>query len=32
VLNGEPTPFDPAAEFVFRDRLGEVLPDLVERI
>jgi NAD-dependent deacetylase len=32
VLNGEATPFDPAADFVFRDRLGEVLPDLVERI
>ena len=32
ILNGEPTPFDPTAEFVFRDRLGEVLPDLVERI
>src|SRR5262249_19144369 len=32
VLNGEETPFDPAAAFVFRDRLGEVLPDLVERI
>jgi NAD-dependent deacetylase len=32
VLNGEPTPFDPAADFVFRDRLGEVLPALVDRV
>jgi NAD-dependent deacetylase len=32
VLNGEPTPFDGAADFVFQDRLGEVLPDLVERV
>jgi NAD-dependent deacetylase len=32
ILNGEPTPFDPAADFVFRDRLGQVLPALVERI
>jgi NAD-dependent deacetylase len=32
VLNGEPTPFDAAADFVFRDRLGDVLPALVERI
>jgi len=32
VLNGEETPFDPLAEFVIRDRLGEVLPDLVGRI
>jgi NAD-dependent deacetylase len=32
VLNGEPTPFDGAADFVFRDRLGDVLPDLVARI
>ena len=32
VLNGEPTPFDGAAEFVLRDRLGEVLPDLVARV
>jgi len=32
ILNGEPTPFDGAADFVFRDRLGEVLPDLVERV
>jgi NAD-dependent deacetylase len=32
VLNGEPTPFDPAASFVFRDRLGDVLPDLVDRV
>jgi NAD-dependent deacetylase len=32
VLNGEPTPFDPIAEFVFHDRLGDVLPALVERV
>jgi NAD-dependent deacetylase len=32
ILNGEVTPFDGVAHFVFRDRLGEVLPDLVERI
>ena len=32
VLNGEETPFDPLADFVFRDRLGEVLPDLVARV
>jgi len=32
VLNAEPTPFDEAAEFVIRDRLGEVLPDLVARV
>jgi NAD-dependent deacetylase len=32
VLNGEPTPFDGVAEFVLRDRLGEVLPDLVARV
>jgi NAD-dependent deacetylase len=32
VLNAEETPFDPLAEVVLRDRLGEVLPDLVERI
>jgi NAD-dependent deacetylase len=32
ILNGEPTPFDSAAEFVLRDRLGAVLPALVERV
>ena len=32
VLNGEPTPFDDAAGFVLRDRLGAVLPDLVARV
>jgi NAD-dependent deacetylase len=32
ILNAEPTPLDDAAEFVFRDRLGEVLPALVERV
>jgi NAD-dependent deacetylase len=32
VLNAEETPFDPLAEFVFRDRLGEVLQELVQRV
>jgi len=32
VLNGEPTPFDGAARFVIRERLGTVLPDLVARV
>ena len=32
VLNADETPFDPQAEFVFRDRLGEVLPALIERV
>jgi NAD-dependent deacetylase len=32
ILNAEPTPYDPVAEFVFRGRLGEVLPTLVERV
>jgi NAD-dependent deacetylase len=32
VLNAEETQFDGVAEFVLRDRLGEVLPDLVARI
>jgi NAD-dependent deacetylase len=32
VLNGEPTPFDSAARFVSRERLGTVLPDLVARV
>ncbi len=32
VLNAEETPFDPLAEVVIRDRLGDVLPDLVARI
>jgi NAD-dependent deacetylase len=32
VLNAQETPFDPAADFVVRDRLGEVLPTLVERV
>jgi NAD-dependent deacetylase len=32
VLNGEQTPFDPLADFVLGDRLGDVLPDLVARI
>jgi len=32
VLNAEATPFDPLAEFVVRDRLGDVLPALVELV
>jgi NAD-dependent deacetylase len=32
VLNAEETPFDGVAEFVLRERLGEVLPDLVVRL
>jgi len=32
ILNAEETPFDPLAEFVFRGRLGEVLPSFVERV
>ena len=32
VLNADETPFDAHAEFVIRDRLGEVLPSLVERV
>ena len=32
VLNGEPTPFDDLAGVVCRDRLGEVLPEVVARI
>ena len=32
VLNGESTPFDSAARFVVRERLGTVLPDLVGRV
>ena len=32
VLNADETPFDPLAGFVVRDRLGDVLPALVERI
>ena len=32
VLNADPTPFDPQADVVVRDRLGEVLPALVDRI
>jgi NAD-dependent deacetylase len=32
VLNGEPTPFDGVADFVVRDRLGQVLPELVGRV
>ncbi len=32
VLNGEPTPFDDLAGVVSRDRLGEVLPEVVGRL
>ncbi len=32
VMNAEETPFDPVADAVVRDRLGEVLPALVERV
>ena len=32
ILNADETPFDPQAEFVFRDRLGQVLPALVDRV
>jgi len=32
VLNGEATPFDSAARFVIRERLGTVLPVIVGRI
>jgi NAD-dependent deacetylase len=32
VLNGEPTPFDDLADIVCRDRLGQVLPEIVDRI
>ncbi len=32
VLNGEPTPFDSAAGYVGRERLGLLLPELVARI
>ena len=28
ILNAEETPFDPVADVVVRDRLGEVLPAL----
>jgi NAD-dependent deacetylase len=32
VMNAEPTPFDPAADAVVRERLGDVLPDLIARV
>jgi NAD-dependent deacetylase len=32
VLNADETPFDERAEFVVRDRLGDVLPALVARV
>ncbi len=32
VLNAQPTPFDGLAAAVGRETLGEVLPDLVERV
>jgi NAD-dependent deacetylase len=31
ILNAEPTPYDDRADAVFRDRIGDVLPRLVER-
>jgi NAD-dependent deacetylase len=31
ILNAEPTPYDDHADAVFRDRIGDVLPGLVER-
>jgi NAD-dependent deacetylase len=32
ILNAEETPFDPVADAVVRDQLGNVLPDLVHRV
>jgi NAD-dependent deacetylase len=32
ILNAEATPFDGVADFVLRDQLGDVLPDLVARV
>ena len=32
ILNAEPTPFDPYADAVLREHLGEVLPAIVERV
>jgi NAD-dependent deacetylase len=32
VANGEPTPFDDYAEVVLRDRLGTILPAIVDRV
>jgi NAD-dependent deacetylase len=32
ILNAEETPFDPVADAVVRDQLGDVLPDLVTRV
>ncbi len=32
ILNAEPTPYDDHAEFVVRERLGEVLPALVDLV
>jgi NAD-dependent deacetylase len=32
ILNAEPTPFDDRAQLVVRERLGEVLPALVDRV
>lgn len=32
IMNGEPTPFDGAADAVVRDRLGEILPAIVAAV
>ena len=32
ILNAEETPFDPVADFVVRDQLGDVLPELAKRV
>lgn len=32
VINAEPTPFDDAADAVLRDRIGEVLPEIVAAV
>jgi len=32
IVNAEETPFDPVADVVVRDRLGEVLPALVDLV
>ncbi|MFN2465637.1 MAG: NAD-dependent deacetylase [Candidatus Dormibacteria bacterium] len=32
IVNGEPTPFDAAADAVFREPIGQVLPELVARV
>ena len=32
IFNAQETPFDSIADAIFRDQLGEVLPELVEKI